>query len=89
MATQHSSTLARNWPGPNPGLDAAAYICYCFPLASDDLARMYAAKKNWDRAITEYKVLTVIGPQHRNRRLIHPIYHYRLAQIYEKKGPDE
>ena len=80
------ATLARNWPGPHPGLDAAPYISYCFPLASDDLARMYAAKKNWDRAITEYKVLTVIGPQHRNRRLIHPIYHYRLAQIYEKKG---
>ncbi len=80
------STLAPIWPGPNPGLNAASYISYCFPLASDDLARMYAAKKNWDRAITEYKVLTVIGPQHRNRRLIHPIYHYRLAQVYEKKG---
>ncbi len=80
------STLAPIWPGPNPGISPATYVSYCFPLAADDLAGMYAAKNNWDRAIAEYKMLTVIGPQHRNRRLIHPIYHYRLAQVYEKKG---
>jgi len=47
---------------------------------------LYVQKQDWDRAITEYRVLTVIGPEHTNRRFIHPIYHYRLAQVYEKKG---
>jgi DNA-binding winged helix-turn-helix (wHTH) protein/TolB-like protein len=78
--------LTRTWPGPNPGVKTAAYISYCLPLAADDLARMYASRRDWDRSIAEYKVLTVIGSQHGNRRPVHPIYHYRLAQIYERRG---
>jgi hypothetical protein len=27
-----------------------------------------------------------IGPSHTNRRFVHPLYHYRMAQVYEKKG---
>ena len=31
-------------------------------------------------------MLTIIGPQDANRRLIHPIYHYRFAQVLEQAG---
>jgi tetratricopeptide (TPR) repeat protein len=80
------SILAPVWPGPLPiGLFNEMVSYYC-PLAQDDLARIYVRKQDWDRAIAEYKMLTVIGPGHQNRRLIHPIYHYRLAQVCEKKG---
>jgi len=80
------SALVPVWPGPIPNVNLVSYGNYCSPLANDDLARIYVLKKDWDRAIAEYKVLTVIGPQHKNRRLIHPIYHYRLARVYEQKG---
>jgi tetratricopeptide (TPR) repeat protein len=78
--------LSPAWPGPSAGWYLSQMISYYCPLAQDDLARLYVQKKDWDRAVAEYKVLTVIGPEHTNRRLIHPIYHYRLAQVYEKKG---
>ena len=79
--------LAQAWPGPLPGAWAFdQMVTYMCPLAQDDLARLYVRKKDWTRAIAEYKVLTVIGPGHTNRRLVHPIYHYRLAQVYEQAG---
>jgi tetratricopeptide (TPR) repeat protein/tRNA A-37 threonylcarbamoyl transferase component Bud32 len=80
------AALAPAWPGTTSGGYLAQTISYLCPLAQDDLARLYVQKEEWDRAIAEYKVLTVIGPEHTNRRLIHPIYRYRLAQVYEKKG---
>jgi tetratricopeptide (TPR) repeat protein len=83
---QAIAALAPAWPGVFPGGVLGQLVWYLCPLAQDDLARLYVQKKDWDRAIAEYKVLTVIGPAHTNRRFIHPIYHYRLAQVYEKKG---
>jgi tetratricopeptide (TPR) repeat protein len=83
---QAIAILAPAWPGATGGWYLSQLIGYLCPLAQDDLARLYVQKKDWDRAIAEYKVLTVIGPAHTNRRLVHPIYHYRLAQVYEKKG---
>ena len=56
------------------------------PLEWDDLARIYAGRADWDGAIAQYEILTSIGPGHKNRRPVHPIYRYRLAQAYEKKG---
>ncbi|MEJ2079193.1 MAG: protein kinase, partial [Acidobacteriota bacterium] len=78
--------LGPAWPGPIPMLIPTIYVTYCFPFQQDDLARIHTRKGDWDRAIAEYRRLIEIGPEHRNRRLIHPLYHYRLAQVYEKKG---
>lgn len=78
--------LGPAWPGPIPMLIPTIYVTYCFPFQQDDLARIHTRKGDWDRAIAEYRRLIEIGPEHRNRRLIHPLYHYRLAQVYEKTG---
>ena len=67
-------------------MNAADLIAYVCPLEQDDLARIFVQKGEWDNAIAQYKILTVIGPEHKNRRPVHPIYHYRLAQAYGKKG---
>jgi tetratricopeptide (TPR) repeat protein len=39
--------------------------------------------------MAEYERLMTIDPKNQVRQLIHPIYHYRLAQIYEEKGMRE
>jgi tetratricopeptide (TPR) repeat protein len=80
------AVLAPAWPGPGSDWTFPQSLSYLFPLEQDDLARLYVQKRDWDRAIAEYRVLTAIDPSHTNRRLIHPIYHYRLAQVFEKKG---
>jgi len=38
-----------------------------------------------DRAIQEYERLTELDTRERGWRLINPIYHYRLAKLYEEK----
>jgi serine/threonine protein kinase/tetratricopeptide (TPR) repeat protein len=78
--------LAPAWPGPMWQASFASLMFYNFPLQQDTLAQLYFRKGDLDRAVAEYKVLTVIGPAHTNRRFVHPLYHYRLAQVYEKKG---
>jgi tetratricopeptide (TPR) repeat protein len=78
--------LSRDRPVPLLFMNAADLIAYICPLEQDDLARICARKGEWDGAIAQYRILTVIGPEHKNRRPVHPIYHYRLAQAYEKKG---
>ncbi len=80
------ATRLPEWPGEIPMTSLFDQAPYYFPLEQDDLAQLYFRKGDWDRAIAEYRMLTVIGPAHKNRRLIHPIYHFRLAQAYEKKG---
>jgi tetratricopeptide (TPR) repeat protein len=78
--------LTRERPVPLLFMNVVDLIAYICPLEQDDLARLVVRSEDWDRAIAEYKVLTVFGPEHKNRRPVHPIYHYRLAQVYEKKG---
>jgi tetratricopeptide (TPR) repeat protein len=85
------TVLQPAWPGPvRLGSSTTGtipnLIRYTCPLQQDELARLYVRKGDWDRAIAEYKVLTVIGPEHTNRRFVHPLYHYRLAQVCEKKS---
>jgi serine/threonine protein kinase/tetratricopeptide (TPR) repeat protein len=78
--------LSRERPVPLLFMSFTDLIAYICPLDRDDLARLSVRAGDWDQAIAAYKVLTVFGPEHKNRRPIHPIYHYRLAQLYEKKG---
>ncbi len=52
----------------------------------DVLARTYIKKGELDKAISEYERIIVFDPQSNDRRLIRPVYHYRLAKLYEEKG---
>jgi serine/threonine protein kinase/tetratricopeptide (TPR) repeat protein len=53
---------------------------------SDVVARVYRQKGELDKAIVEYERMMTFDPESKERRLIHPLYHYRLAKLYEEKG---
>jgi len=57
-----------------------------FPLEQDVLARAYAKAGNLDKAIEAYRRLLTFEPASQDRRIRIPIYHYRLARLYEEKG---
>jgi tetratricopeptide (TPR) repeat protein len=61
-------------------------ILYNLPFLRDTKARIYQKKGNLDKAIDEYEQLIVFDPDSKERCLIHPKYHYRLAILYEQKG---
>ncbi len=61
---------------------------YNLPFIRDVKARAYAKMGELDKAIGEYEKLITIDKKD-DRRLIYPLYHYRLAKIYEAKGNKE
>jgi serine/threonine protein kinase/Flp pilus assembly protein TadD len=56
------------------------------PFLKDVKARAYQKKRLLDKAIVEYERLITFDPEREERFLIHPIYYYRLAKLYEEKG---
>lgn len=62
---------------------------YNIPPLRDVLARAYVKKGERDKAIAEYERLITLDPQSKDRRLINPLYHYRLARLYDEKGLKE
>jgi tetratricopeptide (TPR) repeat protein len=67
-------------------MTASTLTDYAIPFLKDVLARAYWKKGDLDKAIAEYELLTTIDPKSQIRYLIHPMYHYRLGQVYEQKG---
>jgi serine/threonine protein kinase/Tfp pilus assembly protein PilF len=74
-----------NWKAI-PVLHTGEIHGYNLPTLKDARARAYRKKGELDKAITEYERLITFDPNSNDRRLIQPLYHYRLAQIYEQKG---
>ncbi len=55
------------------------------PFLKDVLARAYRANGDLDKAIAEYLRLISFNKKGGEFYLIHPRYHYRLAELYEEK----
>jgi tetratricopeptide (TPR) repeat protein len=61
-------------------------ITHNFPFTRDILARAYIQNGELDKAIQEYESLTSLDRLSVHQRLIHPLYYYRAALLYEQKG---
>jgi tetratricopeptide (TPR) repeat protein len=70
-------------PSMIPGL---RMFLYNVPPERDVVARAFLKEGERDSAIAEYERLIRVDPASRERRLINPRYHYRLAKLYEEKG---
>jgi tetratricopeptide (TPR) repeat protein len=75
--------LARSIPSVS---DTAGMLTYNLPFHQDALARAYLLAGLPGKAMAEYERLIVFPPESRDRRLIHPLYHYRLADRYSRNG---
>jgi tetratricopeptide (TPR) repeat protein len=68
-----------------PYMHSWLVLLYNTPYPRDVLARIYQKKDDLDRAITEYERLITFNPESKERRLIHPLFYYRLAKLYEQR----
>jgi tetratricopeptide (TPR) repeat protein len=62
------------------------YTQHNLPIEQDVLARAYRKTGNIDKAIQAYLKLLTFDPSSQDRRMRIPLYHYRLARLYEEKG---
>jgi len=61
-------------------------VDYNVPFIKDVQARAYLELGELDKAIADYESLITFDPLRKERQLVYPLYHYRLAKLYEQKG---
>ncbi len=76
---------SRPWKIPYMS-DRDRMLAYNLPGLKDVLARVFVEKGEIDHAIAEYQRLLKTGGDSRTRQMIHPLYHYRLAALYDRLG---
>jgi tetratricopeptide (TPR) repeat protein len=62
------------------------YVFLNFPLDQDTVPRALMKMGDIDGAIQAYRALLEFDPKKSDRRIHIPIYHYRLAKLYNTKG---
>ncbi|MBD3412922.1 MAG: tetratricopeptide repeat protein, partial [Candidatus Aminicenantes bacterium] len=88
-SAQQAIAIAENIEAPpfhSYNMRSGQYILYNIPFLKDMLARAYIKNDEPDKAIAQYERLIAFDPQQEDRYLAHPVYHYRLAILYEEKG---
>jgi serine/threonine protein kinase/Tfp pilus assembly protein PilF len=76
---------SRPWRVPYMS-DTEGMLTYNLPPIRDTLARAYVRSGELFKAITEYERLLTVDQTTKDRRLVHPTYHFRLAKLYERKN---
>ncbi len=71
---------------PSFNFQIPTLLSYNMPAELDEIARTLARRGAVDQALQEYTLLMTVAPQNSNRRLINPLYHFRVAALLEKKG---
>jgi len=75
--------------GHSPPSGPFDYLFLNFPLEQDVVPRAYEKMGDIDKAIEAYQRLIHFDPKGPDRRMHNPIYHYRLAKLYDSKGLKE
>ena len=74
-------------PGVFSEANMDTFLIYNLPGVRDVLPRAYEQKGDIDGAIAEYeRLMTINQVEGTARQFIHPLYHYRLAKLYEQKS---
>jgi tetratricopeptide (TPR) repeat protein len=83
-------SIFKKTPELNVDLPRGQFMAVYNILYNKDLvARAYYKKGDLDRAIFEYEQLITSNPNKRGRCLIHPLWYYQLARLYEEKDLKE
>jgi serine/threonine protein kinase/tetratricopeptide (TPR) repeat protein len=61
-------------------------VLFHLPPLQDTKARALVGLGKIDEAIAEYEKLITFDPKSRGPVFIHPLYHFRLAKLYEQRG---
>jgi tetratricopeptide (TPR) repeat protein/TolB-like protein len=84
---EEAAGLFRNLPPPGiPSLESLQFIGHNVPFVQDVVARAYRDMGETGQAVRVYRRLMTFDPRSERRKLIHPLYHYRLARLLEEAG---
>ena len=84
--------MGRDFKPPILGYGAHPFLGYLFlnlPLEQDVVPRAYEKMGDIEKAIEAYRKLITFNPKSQDRRMHNPVYHYRLAKLYDSKGLKE